>query len=91
VAGLDVELVLAGHGRPVREAAALIEANRSEVDRRVAAVRQAAADGAATPFEIVPAIVGEDAPEQMRVSWGLSEVLCYLRRLEVMGEPVRLA
>src|SRR3954452_16757163 len=91
VAGLDVELVLAGHGRPVREAAALIEANRSEVNRRVAAVRQAAADGAGTPFEIVPAIVGEDAPEQMRVSWGLSEVLCYLRHLEVMGEPVRLA
>ena len=91
VGGLDVELVLAGHGRPVRDARALVEANRAEVARRVEAVRRAAADGAGTPFEIVPAIVGEDAPEQMRVSWGLSEVLCYLRHLEVMGEPVRLA
>jgi glyoxylase-like metal-dependent hydrolase (beta-lactamase superfamily II) len=91
VAGLDVELVLAGHGRPVRDAGGLVEANKAEVGRRVKAVRQAAADGAATPFEIVPAIVGEHAPEQMRLSWGLSEVLCYLRHLEVMGEPVRLA
>jgi glyoxylase-like metal-dependent hydrolase (beta-lactamase superfamily II) len=91
VAGLDVRLVLAGHGRPVRDAGALVEANKAEVERRVGAVRQALAGGAATPFEIVPAVVGENAPEQMRVSWGLSEVLCYLRHLEVMGERVPLA
>src|SRR3954452_9435915 len=47
---LDVELVLAGHGRPFRDAGALIEANRAEVNQRVEAVRQAAADGAGTPF-----------------------------------------
>jgi glyoxylase-like metal-dependent hydrolase (beta-lactamase superfamily II) len=91
VDGLDVELVLAGHGRPVRDATALIEANRAEVRRRLEAVRAAASDGARTPFEIVPAVVGADAPEQMRVSWGLSEVLCYLRHLEALGQPVQLA
>src|SRR3954468_7240873 len=91
VADLDVELVLAGHGRPVREAAALIEANRSEVNHRVEVVRAAISNGAGTPFEIVPAVLGENAPEQMRVSWGLSEVLCYLRHLEALGEPVQLA
>jgi hypothetical protein len=91
VDGLDVELVLAGHGRPVRDATALIEANRAEIRRRLEAVRAAASDGARTPFEIVPAVVGADAPEQMRVSWGLSEVLCYLRHLEALGQPVQLA
>jgi glyoxylase-like metal-dependent hydrolase (beta-lactamase superfamily II) len=91
VAELPVELVLAGHGRPVRDAAALVRGNRAEVERRLEAVRRAGADGARTPFEIVPAIVGEDAPEQMRVSWGLSEVLGYLRHLEALGEPVPLA
>jgi hypothetical protein len=54
-------------------------------------VRRAMADGASTPFEIVPAVVGGDASEQMRVSWGLAEVLCYLRHLEASGEPVPLA
>src|SRR3954447_1075750 len=90
-AGLDVELVLAGHGRPVRDARALIQANKAEVARRVDVVRAAISNGAGTPFEIVPAVLGENAPEQMRVSWGLSEVLCYLRHLEALGEPVQLA
>ncbi len=90
VAGLDVRLVLAGHGRPVRDAQALVKANKAEVERRLAAVRTAVSDGASTPFEIVPAVVGEDAPEQMRVGWGLSEVLCYLRHLEARGEQVAL-
>jgi glyoxylase-like metal-dependent hydrolase (beta-lactamase superfamily II) len=88
---LDVELVLAGHGRPVRDAPALIRANRAEVARRVEAVRAAAADGRHTPFEIVPAIFGDEAPDHMRVSWGLSEVLCYLRHLEAIGQPVEVA
>ena len=91
VGGLDIRLVLAGHGRPRRDAAALIQANKTEVKRRVAAVQEAAANGARTPFEIVPAVLGEEAPEQMRVSWGLSEVLCYMRHLEALGEPVALA
>ena len=35
VSELDVDLVLAGHGRPVRDAPGLIEANRSAVRERV--------------------------------------------------------
>jgi hypothetical protein len=75
----------------VRDAAGLVKANRAEVERRMAAVQQAAADGAGTPFELVPALFGPEVPEPMRVSWGLSEVLCYLRHLEALGEPVPLA
>ena len=47
---LDVQLVLAGHGRPVREAHSLIEANRRAVHERVERVRRAIADRAAHPL-----------------------------------------
>jgi glyoxylase-like metal-dependent hydrolase (beta-lactamase superfamily II) len=83
---LDVSLVLPGHGRPVRDAPALVEANRRAVTERVGLVRKAMAGGPRTPFEIVPTLVGEEAPSQMMVSWGLSEVLCYLTHLERLGE-----
>jgi glyoxylase-like metal-dependent hydrolase (beta-lactamase superfamily II) len=83
---LDIDLVLAGHGRPVRDAHALIETNRREVHARIGRVRNAIADGPKTPFEIVPTLLGDEAPSQMMVSWGLSEVLCYLQHLELAGE-----
>ena len=90
VAGLDVDLVLAGHGRPVRDARGLVDANRREVERRLDAVRAGLGAGPQTPFELVPAIVGEEVPAQMKIGWGLSEVLCYLRHLEVLGEVTRV-
>jgi glyoxylase-like metal-dependent hydrolase (beta-lactamase superfamily II) len=90
VAGLDVQLVLAGHGRPRRDAAALVEATRREVYERMGRVRRALAEGPRTPFEIVPQLVGEEAPSQMMIGWGLSEVLCYLRHLELGGEAERV-
>ena len=48
------------------------------------------AGGPRTPFDIVPFLVGEEAPSEMMVSWGLSAVLCYLRHLEVRGEAAPL-
>jgi glyoxylase-like metal-dependent hydrolase (beta-lactamase superfamily II) len=88
---LDVKLVLSGHGRPVRDAPALVAANRRAVTERVERVRAALAERSRTPFELVPVLLGEDVPSQMMVSWGLSEVLCYLRHLERLGEatPIR--
>src|ERR671923_2991072 len=38
---LEIDLVLAGHGRPVRDAHGLVAANRRGVDRRMARVRDA--------------------------------------------------
>jgi glyoxylase-like metal-dependent hydrolase (beta-lactamase superfamily II) len=90
VEDLDVDLILAGHGRPVRDLRGLVAANRSTVAERVDRVRRAIADQPRTPFEIVPFLVGEEAPGEMMVSWGLSEVLVYLRHLEVRGEAVPL-
>ncbi len=61
VDGLDVQLMLAGHGRPVREARALIRANRTEVHRQLDVVRAAIAERPKAPFEIVPDLVGGQA------------------------------
>ena len=90
VGELDVQLVLAGHGRPVRDAPALVTANRREVERQLGIVRAALASGPRTPFEIVPLLVGEDASGGMAVSWGLSQVLSYLDHLELLGEAERV-
>ena len=86
VSELDVQLVLSGHGRPVRDLQGLVATNRATVAERVERVRRALAEGPRTPFEIVPALVDDEAPSGMMVSWGLSEVLCYLRHLELRGE-----
>jgi glyoxylase-like metal-dependent hydrolase (beta-lactamase superfamily II) len=88
---LDVKLVLAGHGRPVRDARALIEANRRAVHERLDRVRRALAEGPRTPFDIVPEILDTELPPAMMVGWGLSETLCYLRHLERRGEAAKLA
>jgi glyoxylase-like metal-dependent hydrolase (beta-lactamase superfamily II) len=87
---LEVELVLAGHGRPVRGAPALVRANRREVAQRMARVRDAIAAKPLTPYEVVPALLGEEATTPMMLSWGLAEVLSYLRHLEVLGDARRV-
>jgi glyoxylase-like metal-dependent hydrolase (beta-lactamase superfamily II) len=86
---LDARLCLAGHGRPFRDVRGIIEANRSAVTERIDKVRSALDDGKPqTPFELVPAVVGENAPPMM-VSWGLNEVLCYLQHLERLEQASR--
>ena len=86
VDGLDVDLVLAGHGRPVRDARGLAEANRREVAEGIARVREAVADGPLTAFEIVPKLLRIENLTPMHVNWGLSMVLSYLRHMQVRGE-----
>jgi glyoxylase-like metal-dependent hydrolase (beta-lactamase superfamily II) len=80
---LGAQLCLPGHGRPFRDVHGHIEANRREVTERIERVRAALENGAPkTPFEIVPALIGEENLTPMMVNWGLSEVLSYLRYLE---------
>jgi glyoxylase-like metal-dependent hydrolase (beta-lactamase superfamily II) len=85
VDNLDVKLVLPGHGRPFRDVKEHVEAYRAEVTGRIAKVRDALEDGEKTPFELVPALTGPD-PSPLMANWAMSEVLCYLRHLEVEGE-----
>jgi glyoxylase-like metal-dependent hydrolase (beta-lactamase superfamily II) len=87
---LDVQLVLAGHGRPVREAPALIGANRRAVEERVDRLRLAIASGPRTPYELVPAMLDSEMPSGMMLNWALTETLCYLRHLERLGEAAPL-
>jgi glyoxylase-like metal-dependent hydrolase (beta-lactamase superfamily II) len=87
---LDIQLVLAGHGRPVREAHALIDANRRAVHERVERVRRAIANAPRTPYEIVPEMLDTEMPDGMMLNWGLTETLCYLRHLERLGEAAEV-
>ena len=90
VDGLDVELILAGHGRPVRDARALAEANRRAVAERLERIRGGLAGGPQPAFDLVPAMLDSELPREMMVGWGLTEALCYLRHLEVLGEARRV-
>lgn len=87
---LGAGLCLAGHGRPFRDVAAKVEANRRELARQLDRVRAALGAGPRTPFEIVPELVQTTELTPMVVNWGLSQVLSYLRHLELRGEARRL-
>jgi glyoxylase-like metal-dependent hydrolase (beta-lactamase superfamily II) len=87
---LDVQLVLAGHGRPVRDARALTEANRRAVHGKLDRVRKAIAAAPRTPFDLVPEVVDTELPAPMMVGWGLAETLVYLNHLERRGEAARV-
>jgi glyoxylase-like metal-dependent hydrolase (beta-lactamase superfamily II) len=90
VDGLDVKLVLAGHGRPVRDARALAEANRRAVHERIERVRRAISDGSRTPFEVIPEMLQAEPESAMEINWGLAETLCYLRHLQQRGEAEKV-
>ena len=87
VGALDVTLLLPGHGRPVREVPALVEANRREVGERIDRVRAGLADGPRTAYEVVPALLGES---RLPLGWALPETLSYLRHLETRREVLRM-
>jgi len=88
---LDAGLCLAGHGRPFRDVRGHIQANRRAVAERVERVRGAIDGRRLTPFEIVPALIGEEELTPMMVNWGLSETLSYLRHLERLGEVEKVS
>jgi glyoxylase-like metal-dependent hydrolase (beta-lactamase superfamily II) len=88
---LEVDLCLAGHGRPRRDFHALVAANRAAVHERIQRVQSAIEEGPHTPFEIVPKLLGEGVElTPMLVNWALAEVLCYLRHLELGGVAAKL-
>lgn len=76
-------LCLAGHARPFTDVEAHIEANRELVAQRVAAAAVAIESEPLTAYEIVPHVHGPDSIHA--AAWLLTETLCYLRHLEVIG------
>jgi len=86
VESLPTDLILAGHGKPVRDLPGLVAANRRAVHERMGRVREAIATESPTPYDIVPKLMQTEDLNPMLASWGLSETLAYLRHLEITGE-----
>ncbi|MEJ7715522.1 MAG: MBL fold metallo-hydrolase [Thermoleophilaceae bacterium] len=90
VESLPTDLVLAGHGKPVRDLPGLVSANRRAVHERMGRVREAIATESLTPYDIVPKLMQTEDLNPMLASWGLSETLAYLRHLEITGEAEKV-
>lgn len=87
VEGLDVGLVLAGHGRPFRGLRGKVEANREELAAQLGRMRGALADGEPrTAFETVAELLGPENLNEATAAWGLQLALAYLDHLVLLGE-----
>jgi glyoxylase-like metal-dependent hydrolase (beta-lactamase superfamily II) len=90
VRALDVDLILAGHGRPARDLEGHIDAHLDLVDAALERIRAALAGGPRTAFEIAGAGIGLERVPRAAMSWAMSLTLSYLRRLEVTGQAERV-
>jgi glyoxylase-like metal-dependent hydrolase (beta-lactamase superfamily II) len=87
VEGLDVELVLPGHGRTFRDPEAKIAESRRQVDELLKKVPAALAGGEEkTAFEIVEEIIGPEMVKTPASAWVLQIVLSCLDHLAIAGE-----
>ena len=60
---------------------------RSDVE----ALRAALADGPRTAFDLVPDMwIDVDLPKPLMIGWGLTEALCYLNHMELIGEVTKV-
>jgi hypothetical protein len=87
---LDVQLILSGHGRPVRGARELIAANRRAVADRLDRIRRSLTGGPRPAFDLVPEMLDAELPGPMMIGWGLTEALCYLNHMQLHGEVEKI-
>ena len=78
--------MLAGHGRPFRDADAKIEANRELVAEQLDRMRAGLKKGERTAFDLVPDLLDIEQPSAPAAVWGLQMSLAYLDHLQVRGE-----
>jgi glyoxylase-like metal-dependent hydrolase (beta-lactamase superfamily II) len=90
VRNLDVDLILAGHGRPVRDLPGHVEAHEELVVQALDRIRAALAGEPKTAFDIVAAGIGIESVPPAAMNWAMSLTLCYLRHLEQLGEIARV-
>jgi glyoxylase-like metal-dependent hydrolase (beta-lactamase superfamily II) len=91
VEGLDVELVLPGHGRTFRDPEAKIAESRRQVEELMGKVRAALAGGEEkTAFEIVAEIIGPKMVNTPASAWVLQIVLSCLDHLALGGEAAKV-
>ncbi|WP_022926842.1 MBL fold metallo-hydrolase [Patulibacter americanus] len=90
VEDLDARLVLSGHGRTFTDVEGHIRANRELVADRLRATEEALAAGEPlTAVEIAPLVFGTEITAE-NGTWLLTEMLCFLRHLEVTGRVVKV-
>jgi glyoxylase-like metal-dependent hydrolase (beta-lactamase superfamily II) len=90
VRALDVDLILAGHGRPARDLEGHIDSHLDLVDQALARVREALSGEPRTAFEIAGAGLGLERVPRAAMNWALSLTLSYLCRLEITGQVERV-
>jgi glyoxylase-like metal-dependent hydrolase (beta-lactamase superfamily II) len=83
---LDVDLILAGHGRPARDLAGHIDAHLDLVDAALDRIRTALAKEPQTAYDVAGPAIGLKSVPDMAIGWAMSLANCYLRRLEVTGQ-----
>ncbi|HEX6782030.1 MAG TPA: MBL fold metallo-hydrolase [Solirubrobacterales bacterium] len=87
VEGLDVDLVLPGHGRTFRDPEAKIAESRRQVAELLGKVRAALGGGEdPTAFEIVEEIIGPEMVKTPASAWVLQIVRSCLDHLAIAGE-----
>jgi glyoxylase-like metal-dependent hydrolase (beta-lactamase superfamily II) len=90
VEGLDVDLVVPGHGRTFRDPEAKIAESRRQVEELLAKTRAALGGGEKTAFEVVAEIIGPDNVNSPASAWVLQIVLSCLDHLALAGEVERV-
>jgi glyoxylase-like metal-dependent hydrolase (beta-lactamase superfamily II) len=86
VEGLDVDLVLPGHGRTFRDPEVKIAESRRRVDALLGKARTSLEDGERTAFEIVAELIGAENVNTPASAWALQIVLACLDHLAIAGE-----
>lgn len=81
---LDPRLCLSGHGKPFVDAHGHVEANRTLVQERLAAVLDALSGEPRAAIELVPSVYGEPLT-RYNAGWLISQTLCYLEHLAASG------
>jgi glyoxylase-like metal-dependent hydrolase (beta-lactamase superfamily II) len=88
VAGLDVELALPGHGRPIEDLAEVIEMHHEEIARRLELVEAEVARQPGPAYEIGLRAFGP-SPSMMAEVGRLQEAMACLRHLRLQGRVLR--
>lgn len=85
---LGARLALSGHGRPFLDVPGHIEGNRRLVAERIGATLAALGPEPRTALDIAPSIYGEPIGFH-NGHWLLTQTLCYLHHLELLGQVRR--
>lgn len=87
---LDVDLILAGHGRPARDLAGHIDAHLDLVDAALDRIRTTLANEPSTTYDLAGPAIGLSSVPDLAIGWAMSLANSYLRRLEVTGQVERV-